>query len=79
MGRAIKRQTFVNYIKNRKKHKNLEALETQNDLKKCAPTMRSFELVFSPITSRSIVDVLLAKMQWGEQTFSISLNMFCFN
>ena len=47
-------------------------------LKKCAPTMRSWELVFSPTMLRSIVDVFVAKMQWAGQAFSISLNIFCF-
>ena len=47
-------------------------------LKKCAPTMRSWELVFSPTMLRSIVDVFVAKMQWAGQAFSIPLNIFCF-
>ena len=46
-------------------------------LKKCAPTMRPWDLVFSPTRWRSRVDVLLANMQWEGQTFSISLNIVC--
>lgn len=41
--------------------------------------MRSWELVFSPTTFRSMVDVFVAKMQCGGQTFSISLKIDCFN
>lgn len=47
-------------------------------LKKWAPTIRSWDLVFSPIKSRSIVEVLLASMQCGGQNFSRSENICCF-
>lgn len=48
-------------------------------LKKCAPTIRSWDLVFSPIKFKSIVEVLLASMQWGGQYFSRSAKICCFN
>lgn len=47
-------------------------------LKKCAPTIRSRDLVFSPTKLRSIVEVLVARTQLGEQYFSRSANICCF-
>jgi hypothetical protein len=51
--------------------------ELNNNLKKWAPTTRSWELIFSPIMLRSIVDVFVAKMQCGGHIFSRSLNISC--
>ena len=69
--------TFYIYRAYDRKHL-LAKREEIGHLKKCAPTMRSWELVFSPTMLRSIVDVFVAKMQWAGQAFSISLSIFCF-
>lgn len=63
-------------IKLKLKQKTKTKLEY--DLKKCAPMIRSMDLVFSPTRLRSIVEVFVANMQWAGHTFSISLNSFCF-
>lgn len=75
-GRSIL-STFYIYRTYDRKHLLAKRKEIGH-LKKCAPTMRSWELVFSPTMLRSIVDVFVAKMQWAGQAFSISLNIFCF-
>ena len=67
--------TFIEHIF---RNHVLKKRKESSNLKKCAPTMRSWELVFSPTKLRSMVDVFVAKMQWAGQAFSISLNIFCF-
>jgi hypothetical protein len=59
------------------KRKGNKRNELNNNLKKWAPTTRSWELIFSPIMLRSIVDVFVAKMQCGGHIFSRSLNISC--
>lgn len=46
-------------------------------LKKCAPTMRSWLRVLAPTSSMSMVEVLVARMQVGEQEASRSAKMRC--
>lgn len=60
-----------------KKEHALKKKKMEYNLKKCAPMIRSRELVFSPTRLRSIVEVFVANMQWGGHTFSSSLNIFC--
>ena len=41
-------------------------------LKKCAPMTRSWDLVLAPMSSMSMVEVLVDRMQSGPQTLSRS-------